>query len=78
MIRTPKITRHKGKGGKQEMLPSRHAMAQLVKGDPIQRSMNNYAKLTPSGRGAPGSYRGIMEMGNFGDNVAARNPDEDA
>lgn len=31
-----------------EVLPSRHALAQIVKGDPYYRSMSNYAKKTPA------------------------------
>lgn len=31
-----------------EVLPSRHALSQIVKGDPYYRSMNNYAKKTPA------------------------------
>lgn len=46
------ITKHKGKGGKQERLPNRHAVSQLTAGDAFQRSINNYAKVTPSGEGA--------------------------
>lgn len=41
----------------QEMLPSRHAKAQLTGGDLVQRSMGNYAKQSPadaSGAGAAG------------------------
>ena len=41
----------------QEMLPSRHAKAQITGGDPVQRTMSNYAKQTPadaSGAGSPG------------------------
>ena len=62
----PKITRNAGKGGGQEMLPSRGAMSMLTKGDPVQRSMGNYAKLTPSGAGAPMSYGSIYDMGQEG------------
>lgn len=40
------------KDAKSEMLPSRMARTSLTKGDPMQRSMNNYAKKTPSGQGA--------------------------
>lgn len=43
------------KGSQQEMLPHRNAVAQLTKGDPAQRSLNNYAKLTPAGANAMGS-----------------------
>lgn len=56
-----KITKHVGKGGNQEMLPSRHAMSQLTAGDAFQRSINNYAKVTPSGEGALGSPS-VMDM----------------
>ena len=31
-----------------EMLPSRHARATITGGDPVQRSMNNYAKMSPA------------------------------
>jgi hypothetical protein len=48
------------KQSKAEMLPSRGAMATIVKGDSYQRSMQNYAKKTPSGRGAIGP--GLMQM----------------
>jgi hypothetical protein len=32
----------------QEVLPSRHAMSKIVKGDPYYRSIQNYAKVTPA------------------------------
>lgn len=41
------MTKHAGKGGGQQMLPNRHAMNTLTKGDPMQRTMNNYAQETP-------------------------------
>lgn len=66
----PKITQNAGKGGGQEMLPSRGAMSMLVKGDPVQRSMSNYAKLTPSGMSAPTSYQTIIDMGQQGATAA--------
>lgn len=31
-----------------EVLPSRHALSQIVKGDPYFRSISNYAKKTPA------------------------------
>lgn len=31
-----------------EVLPNRHALAQITKGDPYYRSINNYAKKTPA------------------------------
>ncbi len=37
------------KDGKAEILPSRLALAQLTGGDPAQRSLSNYAQLTPDG-----------------------------
>jgi len=58
-----KITRIVGKGSKDEVLPSRMAMETITKGDPMQRSMNNYAKKTPSGAGAMGPS--FMMMGRF-------------
>lgn len=54
------ITRQKGKGSQSELLPSRHAMTQLTQGDPMQRSLSNYAKLTPIGLDA-------MHQPTFGD-----------
>ncbi len=38
----------KNKGSKSELLPSRHALTQVTKGDTFQRSMNNYSKKTPA------------------------------
>lgn len=55
-----------GKGGSEQLLPSRHAMAQVTKGDPWQRSMGNYAKLAPSGANAPVSYQDIIDMAGMG------------
>lgn len=34
------------------MLPNRHALNKLTAGDAFQRSISNYAKVTPSGRQA--------------------------
>lgn len=48
----PTMKKHVGKGSQEEILPHRNAMQQLTKGDPTQRSLNNYAKKTPSGEGA--------------------------
>lgn len=62
----PKTLAQKGKGSVMEMLPNRHAMSQLVKGSPEQRSLNNYAKLTPVGAGAPSDYGGIMDEAQQG------------
>jgi hypothetical protein len=65
----PPVTKHAGKGGKQEMLPSRHAVSQLVGGDPTQRSIGNYAKLTPSGAGTPSTYQDIQDMAQQGPTI---------
>jgi len=46
------IIQQTGKGSKMEMLPNRHAMNTLSGGEQWQRSLNNYAKTTPSGEGA--------------------------
>ena len=47
-----KIINNVGKGSQQQLLPNRHAMNTLTNGDQWQRSINNYAKVTPSGAGA--------------------------
>ena len=44
----PQHVKNTGKGSKEETLPSRFAMTQLTKGDPVQRSMNNYSKKSPA------------------------------
>ncbi len=53
----------KGKSSQSEMLPSRHALAQLTGGDPSHRNIGYYGKLTPLGSGAPGRYQDIQAMG---------------
>lgn len=48
MKKMPKgVTHHASKSTGQQMLPHRHAMNTLTKGDPMQRTMNNYAQETP-------------------------------
>ena len=47
---------------KDERLPSRFARAELTGGDMVQRSMNNYAKKTPSGPNANGPSLLMMSM----------------
>lgn len=56
-------------GGRREFLPSRSALAMLTKGDPAERTMNWYAKRTPSGLGAPNTYADIQQMGEKGIDV---------
>ncbi len=41
-----------GKNGRAEILPSRLAMAELLGGSPAQRSLGNYARLTPDAENA--------------------------
>jgi hypothetical protein len=43
---------NKGKGDRSETLPNLHTLSQLVHGDSWERSINNYAKVTPSGEAA--------------------------
>ena len=66
---TGRLVNLKNKGSKEQLLPGRHAMDQLTKGDPWQRSMGNYAKLTPSGANAPTSYQDIIDMATMGTKV---------
>jgi hypothetical protein len=53
-----------GKYAKHEMLPNRAALNQLTGGNPEQRSLGNYSKLTPSGISAPSTYQTIIDMAN--------------
>lgn len=62
MVR-PKKTTALGKGSKSEMLPSRHALAELTGGDPAHRTIGYYGKLTPLGAGAPGKMADIQALG---------------
>ena len=43
---------NKGKGSRQELLPNRHAVNRLTGGETWERTINNYAKVTPSGEDA--------------------------
>lgn len=64
----PKVsgaTNHSGKGAQEQILPHRMAMNQLTKGDPSQRTMNNYAKATPGlGQESPSITGMGPNMGN--------------
>ena len=57
------------KPGKQiahEMLPSRHARATITGGDPVQRSMNNYSKMSPADANGVGQIGlNIFSMGRL-------------
>lgn len=55
----PGAIHHQGKGSKQERLPHRSALTTLTKGDPMQRTMNNYSAAAPEAGDAPD----IMGMG---------------
>lgn len=55
-------TRIVNKGSKQVRLPDKKAMNQLTRGDSVQQSLGNYAKLTPSGASA--SYSDILQQGD--------------
>lgn len=58
----PKLTANKG--SRTAMLPSPKAVREITKGDPVQQSLGNYAKLTPSGlAGMIQPYSDIMNMG---------------
>lgn len=61
----PTVVTNRGKGSRSQMLPSRHALNTLTQGDPSQRSLQNYAKLTPIGAGAPGTYDDIVQMSDL-------------
>jgi hypothetical protein len=50
-----------GKGSTEQMLPSRSAMANITSGDPAARTMQDYAKATPT-IGAPS----MPVNGNYG------------
>lgn len=63
---TGRLVRSHNKGSREQLLPGRHAMETLTKGDPWQRSMGNYAKLVPSGRNAPMHYQDIIDMATMG------------
>jgi hypothetical protein len=57
-----KSIKHSKKSLKEERLPSRFARAELTGGDMVQRSMNNYAKKTPSGPNANSPSFLMMSM----------------
>jgi hypothetical protein len=56
-----KIIKQVGKGGQQELLPNRHAVNRLTGGETWERTINNYAKVTPSGESAV-KAPSVMEM----------------
>ena len=67
--KTGRLTSSQPKVGRQLMLPHRDAVNQLTKGNPSQRSVQNYAKLTPSGSSAPMHYQDIIDMATMGASV---------
>jgi hypothetical protein len=63
----PGVSKSQGKPSQQQLLPNRHAMNVITKGNPQERSLSNYAKLTPSGMaGMMKTYPAIMEEGQEG------------
>ena len=62
MAKIPGACNHIGKCSQQELLPHRHALGTLTRGDPMNRTINNYAKATPEGAGGFGGAS-ILAMG---------------
>jgi hypothetical protein len=50
-----------------QVLPSRHALNLLTKGDPVQRSLGNYAKNSPA------DASGLGQIGQ--PNIITKTPD---
>lgn len=63
---TGRLTQLHNKGSREQLLPGRRAMEQVTKGNPWERSIGNYAKLTPSGANAPATYQDIIDMATMG------------
>lgn len=59
-FKQPSIRSAARTGSSSEMLPSRRAMTTITRGDPVQRSLGNYAKLTP---GVGNVSPSILHMG---------------
>jgi hypothetical protein len=59
------FTHNEGKGSASEMLPHRSALTRLAGGDPLKRTVNNYARATPSGANALDAPS-IVGMGKSG------------
>ena len=58
--RSGAIHKHAGKGATEQVLPSRGAVNTLTQGDPLQRTMQNYAKASPMPMGgAPTNTGGV-------------------
>ena len=51
MAKIPGACNHTGKCAQSELLPSRHALGTLTNGDPLRRTINDYAKASPVGAG---------------------------
>ncbi len=49
------MVKHEGKGAVEQTLPSRSALNTVTRGDPAQRTMQNYAKMTPMANPVPES-----------------------
>ena len=46
-VKAALVLHNKGKGSKQQLLPNRHALNQISGGDPMRRTMGDYAKAGP-------------------------------
>jgi len=51
------------RSGGREVLPSPRALQRLTGGQPVDRTINNYAKATPSGLAAPGAEADLQHFG---------------
>ena len=52
------------KSPKSEVLPNRHALATFLKGDPVQRTINQYSEIAPTGSTGPARYDDIVALGD--------------
>lgn len=62
--RKTQTIRNVGKGGQNEILPSRFARDNFTGADPLSRTMNNYAKKSP--------YRAMADEMGIGDKPMMR------
>jgi len=59
---TGRLNTYRSKSTKtQPLLPEKDAVHQLMSGNPQQRSILNYAKMTPSGAEGPQTYQDIID-----------------
>lgn len=53
----------------KDLLPSPHAMQRLTGGRLGDRTINDYAKATPTGLAAPGAEADLMHLGLLGPKI---------